>query len=251
MAHSAQLIDSLKTALKSHGLTYAEVAKRIDLSEASVKRMFSQKHLTLARLDEICRLIDLEISDLVQMAADRQKYISHLTVEQEKVLVEDSKLLLMAACLLNRWSVDEILETYDIPELECIQLLAKLDRMKILELLPKNRVKLLVSRNFSWLPRGPIQEFFQQKVQQDYLDSPFRDEGEKRVFVNGMLSVASNVQLIKKIEKVISEFHELHTEDIRLPLERKHGMAMLLAIRPWEMKSFHDIRKDKSKKPFV
>ena len=250
MAHAAQLIDSLKAALKSNGITYAQVARHIDLSEASVKRMFSQKHLTLARLEDICRMMDMEISDLIQIAAEKERYITHLTEDQEKELVKDKQLLLMAACLMNRWTVAEILATYNIDELDSIQMLAKLDRMKILELLPKNRVKLLVSRNFSWLPHGPIQAFFQEKVQQDFLNSRFQDEGEKRLFTNGMISVASNSILIKKIEKLAAEFHELHNEDINLPLDRKHGMAMLLAIRPWEMKSFNEIRRERKKKEF-
>ncbi|MEJ2426311.1 MAG: XRE family transcriptional regulator, partial [Candidatus Thiodiazotropha sp.] len=36
MAQTQQLITALKRTLKAHGLTYADVAERLDLSEASV-----------------------------------------------------------------------------------------------------------------------------------------------------------------------------------------------------------------------
>ena len=33
--------------------------------------------------------------------------------------------------------------------------------MKIIELQPGNRVKMLVAPNFDWIPNGPIQQFFE------------------------------------------------------------------------------------------
>ena len=53
MAHTAALVDVLKRELKARGITYAHVARKLNLSEASVKRMFSKREFTLKRLDEI------------------------------------------------------------------------------------------------------------------------------------------------------------------------------------------------------
>lgn len=50
MALTKNLIDVLKRELKARGLTYLDVAKRLDLSEASVKRMFSTRDFMLSRL---------------------------------------------------------------------------------------------------------------------------------------------------------------------------------------------------------
>jgi len=66
MAQTSQLIDTLKKLLKRQGKTYADVAERLELSEASVKRLFSEKNVSLTRLDSICSLLDIEISDLVR-----------------------------------------------------------------------------------------------------------------------------------------------------------------------------------------
>ncbi len=65
MAQTQQLIDALKRTLKAHGLTYADVAKQLQLSEANIKRLFSKKTFTLERLDQVCQIMELEISDLV------------------------------------------------------------------------------------------------------------------------------------------------------------------------------------------
>ena len=52
---AAALVEALKRTLKAKGLTYADVAGAIALSEASVKRMFARGDFTLQRLEEICR----------------------------------------------------------------------------------------------------------------------------------------------------------------------------------------------------
>ena len=49
-----RIINSLKRLMKSRQITYRELGRRIRLSEASVKRIFSRATLTLARLDDIC-----------------------------------------------------------------------------------------------------------------------------------------------------------------------------------------------------
>ena len=57
MAQTEFLIQSLKKSLKAHGLTYADVARQLKLSEASIKRLFSEQNITLERLDQICQMM--------------------------------------------------------------------------------------------------------------------------------------------------------------------------------------------------
>lgn len=102
MAQTAALIDTLKQALKIHRLTYADVAHRLDMSEANVKRMFASKRFTLERLEDVCRLMQMELTDLFQLYEESRQRISQLTVEQEQELVRDEKLLLVAVSVRNR-----------------------------------------------------------------------------------------------------------------------------------------------------
>jgi DNA-binding Xre family transcriptional regulator len=102
MAQTAVLINVLKKALKAHGKTYADTAKYLGISEASVKRAFSQKSFTLHRLDEICQMLGIEFTDLLQMVKDSAAApISGLTLEQEKEIVGDLELLLTSVYVMN------------------------------------------------------------------------------------------------------------------------------------------------------
>jgi len=156
----------------------------------------------------------------------------------------------MALLLVNKLEFADILSIYDITEPEGIQLLARLDRMNIIELQPGNRVKLMVSRNFAWQPSGPIQQFFESKVQLEFLDSSFNGSGEFRVFVSGMISRTANAELIKKIQHLAAEMNDMNADSESLPLNRRFGTSLMMAIRPWEIKVFEEFRRSEDERVF-
>ena len=250
MSQITPLVDTLKKELRARRITYAEIARNLRLSESSIKRQFSEGRFTVNRLEDICQLAGLELSDLFQSMQERRNRISTLDYDQEQSLVEDPKVLLVATCVLNRWTFEEIIDAYAITEHECIQLLAQLDRLDIIQLLPLNRIKLVVANDFRWLPAGPVQKFFRKKVQPDFLQSDFSGAGEALLFRSGMLSRGSNATLIKKMQRLLAEFSELHQEDSGLPLGERFGSSLMLAFRPWELSLFQDLRREPQEKIF-
>jgi transcriptional regulator with XRE-family HTH domain len=242
--HASALVDALKRMLRGRGITYATVARALDLSEASVKRMFSRREFTLQRLEEVCQVAGIEFAELVREASGEQAGMTRLTVEQEQEIVSDPRLMLIALCAVGNWTFDDIVQTYDLPPAEVLRYLARLDRRRIIELLPGNRIRPLISRTFSWLPDGPIQRYFRERVEHEYLGSKFDRAGELFLFVSGMLSKASTAELIARLRKVAGEFAEHHNDDRALPLAERHGTSLLLAIRPWEPRAFRLLRKE-------
>jgi len=243
MAQTHHLVNTLKKTLKAHGLTYNDIAQMIDLSEASIKRMFSEKNFTLKRLEQLCQCMNLELSDLLKLMQEEELHLSKLSEEQEKEIANDLTLLLVTVCVLNRWTLEDITAHYKITETEGIRFLAKLDKIKIIELLPKNRIKLLVAPNFAWLENGPIQKFFQSKVEQDFFNTRFNKTNERLFVVNGMLADSSNAVFQKKMEKLIKEFNEQNDADVSLPLDERNGTTVVMAIRQWKYGLFEPMRK--------
>ena len=233
MARTAALVDSLKRELRARSITYAAVAKHLGMSEASVKRMFSQKEFTLSRLDSICEVAGIEFSDLARTLAARDAVISQLSYEQEKEFVDNHKLMLVALCTLNHWSFEEILASYDIDAAECTRLLARLDRLKFIELMPNNRIRLLVSRAFAWIPDGPIQRLFKEHFESDFFDSHFDGDKELMVLANGALSRPSISALLARLRKTAEEFSAMRADDASLPSAERAQITLLLAARPW------------------
>lgn len=243
MAQSEDLLDALKRELRGRGITYAAVAKELDLSESSVKRMLASGHLSLHRLQKICTLVDLELGDLAVLADERRRDIEQLTEEQEKTLVENPKLLLMAFLLLNHWTADKIVESYDIDDLEATRLLARLDRLKIIDLLPGNRVRMRLSRTFSWRRNGPIQRLFETQVQSEFFRSRFDGPGELRLVLTGMLSDQSVGLLHQRMQRLSAEFEHCVAEDRKTISTDRLGTTLVMAIRPWALSMFEAYRR--------
>jgi len=245
MSQTRPLIDTLKKELRKQRITYKQVSETLDLSETSVKRLFSEEAFSIKRLEKVCELLHLDISDLVHLMERNIEMTSQFTQEQEQELVSDIKLLLVALLLMNKLSFEEIIAVYDISETEGIRLLARLDRMKMIELQPGNRVKLMISQNFEWLPGGPIQKYFESTVQQEFLSSAFNKPGELRIFASGMISPAANAELTRKMQHLAKEMHDMNIDAESLPLEQRFGTSLMLAIRPWEIQAFKDLRRSK------
>ncbi|MET0065836.1 MAG: helix-turn-helix transcriptional regulator [Candidatus Thiodiazotropha sp.] len=242
MSQVDSLHETLKHELRAKGLTYREVAAALKLSENSVKRLFAEKSFSVARLEKVCELVDLELSDLMQKMLEGRERISLLSEDQEREMVGNTKLLLVAICAFNHWRFEQILSEYALSENELIQLLAKLDRLKIIDLLPFNRFKLSVDKQFSWRPNGPIQKFFQQYAQPEFLAAKFQQEDEALIFINGVLSENSRIALLRQLKRVTREFYRLHDEDAGLPLSQRQGSSLMLALRSWEFSVFEKLR---------
>ncbi len=238
MAQTSALLATLKKQLKANGKTYADLAKALELSEASVKRLFAEESFTLVRLEAACRFIGIQIEELVSLMTKEQPQLKQLTMQQEREIADDILLLLVTVCVINGYTMRDVMSHYAIKETECVRKLAHLDRLKIIELLPNNRIKLLVAPNFRWVPNGPIQQFFLKHVQQEFFQSRFDGDEERLSVLNGVLSKASNAELQKKMQKLAREFNDLMQSDAGLPMDEKFGNTMVMALRHWQYPLF-------------
>lgn len=243
MANATDLVIALKRQLKERGITYADLAQRLGLSEASIKRIFSRQNLTLSRLEMICDVIGLELSELARISENNQPKLSRLNAHQEATLVADTRLLLATILTMNNWGFEQILAQYQFTPSELTLLLLQLERLGVLHLLPENRIRLNVSRNLQWQENGPVRRFFQEKAQDEFLNVPFTGPGEYFNFSHGMLTPAAFAHLRPRITRIVQDFAEQHQESETAPLADRYGCSLLIAFRPWELNVFEALRK--------
>ena len=243
MTTSKRIVDTLKRQLKARGITYKGLARELDLSESAVKHMFATGNFSLKRLDEVCGALELDIGDLVALSETHEQKIEQLSAEHEQEIVDNDRLLLVAYCLINYWTFDEIVERYDISPAEATRYLRRLDRMKVIELLPGDRVRLLVANNFSWRKNGAIEKFFRKRVQTEFFSHDFQDDGSIRIVKNGMLSGKSQIQLIEKLKAIGDLFDDTTWDERKLPASNRHGTTMVLAMRHWFFEGFRHLER--------
>jgi len=241
MAEQALIVAELKRALRERGLTYAAVAKKLSLSVASVKRLFSGGDLSLKRVDQICELLETGLAEILAQARDRPA-ANQLTLAQEQQIVSDPKLFLIAWLVLNRAPLEDIVRSYKFTEREVLRLFYKLDQLKVIELQPGNRARLLVSRHFSWRTGGPVQRYIHQKLLREFTSSHFVGSQDEFFFHGGEVSDAALSELKLVLRNTARQCAEIIERD-RGPREHRHGAAFVLALRPWKYSGFRQFER--------
>jgi DNA-binding Xre family transcriptional regulator len=238
MLTSTDLLDILKIELRARKITYAELGKRLSLSEASVKRMFALARMPLERLDSICLVLELEVSDLVHRYEQSRHHLTRLTVDQERELVADPRRLLVAVSVKNHWTFEGLTREFTFSETECIQLLAHLDKIGLIELLPGNRIRPRFDENFQWIPGGPIETFFEKALVSEFLASDFNRPGRAALFLNGWMTDAAHCAIVGKVETLAKEYHAELARSCTHPLDQRKHVGLLGAVRPCAFSTF-------------
>jgi len=245
MGETSKILNTLKLNLKAQGKTYIDVANALKLSEASVKRLFAEESFSLSRLDVVCNMLNIKITDLVLQANEESQRIDQLTEEQERKITEDTILLLVLVCAFNHWTIKDMTEYYTINESQCITKLLQLDRLGLIELLPSDKIKLLISPNFKWIDGGPIQRFFKNTIGSEFFNTDFKDNDQCLHVLNGMLTSESAAILQKKFYNLVQEFESLNQLDSSIDFDKRNGTTFVLAMRNWEYGFFNHLRRQR------
>ena len=243
MSTTADLVIALKKELKAAQMTYAELAQSLDMAESSVKRMLAKGDMPLSRIDAICRALKLDFADLARRVADAQPLLAELTQEQERAVVADKKLLLMAICVLSQWTLEQVTSTYRLTEAQCVGLLAQLDRLGIIELRPLNRYRLKLAKTFRWRPHGPVMQYFRENAVLDYFSGGFNAPGEGLLLVHGSVSRSLAPVFMERMQRVAQDFAQAHLADQKIDSKDREGYTLLLAMRSWEFEAFAMLRR--------
>jgi hypothetical protein len=205
MSTTQALIDRMKAELKAAGLTYAALARELGMAESSIKRMFARGEMPLSRVDEVCRVMKTDFAELARQVADTTPKRTELTLDQEKAVVADRRLLLMAICCLSQWTFEQIVASYTLNDAECVKYLVQLDRLGVIELRPLNRYRLNVAKTFRWRTDGPVMVLSQtggrRLLQRWFLDG----EGEMLMLVHGQIGRSLAALFNERLQRVAQD----------------------------------------------
>ena len=243
MSTTADLVAAVKKELKAAQMTYADLARALGMAESSVKRMLARGDMPLSRVDAICRALKLDFAELARRVADAQPLLKELTAEQERAVVQDEKLLLVAINVLSGWTLEQMTAAYRLTEAEVVKYLAQLDRIGIIELKPLNRYRLKVAKTFRWRPHGPVMQYFREHVVLDYFGGGFDGGGEHLQLVHGTISRALAPSFVERLQRLAQDFAQQHQTDQKLKATEVEGYTLVLAMRCWEFEAFTRLRR--------
>jgi transcriptional regulator with XRE-family HTH domain len=232
---SHPLVAALKLVCKSKGITYQIIANELGLTLTSVKRFMSGKTpMTLDRLDQMCGIANIDVFTLVHLAKPTQfMEPSALQLEQEQALADDDDLFLMFYSLAKGLPIRGILAKYRITEIRLNKALIKLERLGLIENLPRQKVKFLVARSVRWREQGPLSRKYEKQFEQEFLIGRFVGTHECRKFVSFPLSPRSQMQAAKKLRDVVRDIQDQSEVDLALDPNIQTMCTVLVGVRQW------------------
>ena len=234
MAEAQHIVTALKRQLKARSLRYADLARAIGVSEVSVKRMLSSGRMTLARLETICAVLEIDFFELAR-GSRRAAELStrELSQAQEDALAAAPRLMVLFHLLCQDWTPAEIRREYKLSEPELARLLARLVRMRLIELGARNAVRMRVPRDPSWRRNGPVWRRYARVAVTEYLRGSFDGPGALLRLEVKELGEASLAVLRRRLERLAAEFVETAAADASLPPSKRRSVGMVLALKPW------------------
>ena len=233
MSSTRDLVNALKAELRRAGITYARLAGELGLAESSIKRIFAKGDMPLSRIDEVLSVLKMDFAELARQVAAAQPPRHELTAEQERAVVADPRLLLVAICALSQWTFDQIVQTYALSPAEAVACLLALDRIGILELKANNRYRLKIDKTFRWRPRGPVMQYFREHAVADYYDGGFDGDGELLMLVHGQIHPAQARAFHERLQRLAQDFAHQHLADRALPADERRAYTIVIGMRSW------------------
>lgn len=92
MEHEIYL-KGIKNALKARGLTYADLASDLKMTESGIKKMLNSKDVSFRRLIQICDVLNILPGQLFTLSESSSIPVIKLSEKQEDALIKDRKLL--------------------------------------------------------------------------------------------------------------------------------------------------------------
>jgi transcriptional regulator with XRE-family HTH domain len=232
MSQIDQFLGALKRTLKAKNILYRDLAKSLDLSESSVKRILSSKSLSLERL-EICRIADISFSEVVKAAnLEDGNQVLVLAEDQEHALAENARLLHYYMMLHDGLTAQKIEKEYQITRAESQKFLFQLDRLNLIELHPRDKVKFKKQGFLRFRRDGPVGKALFEQTKSRYLAYEFKSEDYIR-FTLLKVSPPTLAKYKSKLDRLMLEMQE------EARFEAEHNVpvvdtGVLLAFRPWQ-----------------
>lgn len=137
---------TMKSMMKARKVTYARLAAKLGLSEITIKRTLNAPDGNLARLVDICSVLNTSFYDLVALSKTGSDVFYPLPAEAENFFALHIHYFQYFILLYEaQMSVVEIEKEYKLTKKSTARYLQKLEQLKLIERLAGDKIKFLCS----------------------------------------------------------------------------------------------------------
>lgn len=246
MSLSTEIVDRLKQILRTKNVSYRMLAKGLGMSEAAMKRAFSEQAFSLKRLEEICNYLKISTRDLLAADLSIQPLGRMLSEEQELLLASDEKLMCFFYLIAASHSLSYVKSRYRFSDSEITRYLLALDRSQLIRLDAHNKFKILVDQDFHWRDGGMLEAYYSREIRRDFIDHSFAGARDGELVVAGLLSTSSLETVRKRLKALEDDVREMIRLDTKYRDDKMANITLYCAYRPWALPMMKKYRKTKA-----
>ncbi len=147
---------SLKQVLKNRKMTYADLARKMEVSEPTIKRMFVERDCKMGRLLKLCDILEVSLSDLIERVRRNPDTAFVLPVQVEHKLAREPILFYLFLLLRDGISEAEICERYDISPSRFFLYMRQLEEMDLARTRHDGKIVVFRELRIQFQRHGPL-----------------------------------------------------------------------------------------------
>lgn len=229
----ATILTALRLEIKHRGRRIVDLAAELGVAEPTLWRWLRGRGLTLEALDRICALLDLDLRDLISLAQDDR--VEQFTVSQERVLAADRGLALLFFALLNGAKPEQCIRDFGLSDARTAAYLARLQRLGLIDVGPRGRIRPLTSRSVRWRRGGPLASAFDKTVKHFFLSMDFAAADARYVTDMIRVSDAGRARIHALFEALLIDIHVIAEQERTARLDAYEWSAVMMLVRALDL----------------
>lgn len=163
------VIGNLKRLFKEQKISYKNLADQVNLSESGIKKIFSAKDGSFQRLHQFCQAAGVSIFEMLQ---DSKSVDVTFSKKHQDEFAEDFNLFKVYWMLVyERASAESVQQKLNLSYKEYFRRIRKLDTLKLIQLLPNDRLQLPSIKAVRWVGQGDFVNTLYKSWAKEFFDS--------------------------------------------------------------------------------
>jgi transcriptional regulator with XRE-family HTH domain len=155
------IFEALKRTLRAKRITYRELARRMNISEPTVKRIFHERNCKLDRLLEICEAAGVDLENIVGSLSRGPGPASRIGPSVEQSLADQPSLLFVFIMLTEKFTPRAIMRSHGVSEASMFLYLRDLEELGLVAIGSGLSARVLVDTPIQWDFSGPLRPLFE------------------------------------------------------------------------------------------
>lgn len=241
----AMIFETLKAVLRARKITYAELARRLDTSEPTIKRIFAARDDKLSRIIEICDALDLSLDDIIAQAKRTEETPLVLGDRLEAQLAEDPSAFHVFLLLRDGMPASEIERQFGLSKKVMFRLGQRLERLGLAEVQESGRVRLLIDQPIQFRRDGPLHRSL-MRINLEFIREVFvAEDSETAGFLtkSRRISVHTARHIMRELHRLNRDLSEMARQDrLSLPETELRSYKLSAAWAPVTFSRLLDIQ---------